>query len=78
MSNLIAPCPRCHKSDLVYVNVVLLQSYAEVYDLDGKRLETNEGTYSERRSRNVVRCGACDNVRRDLRYEDGRIVEMKP
>lgn len=67
-------CPRCGAEDFFYIRVILIQAYEEVYDETGLHLQTNEGIYGRRQSRNAVHCGACGKIRNDVKYHQGEVV----
>lgn len=73
MNDVIIPCPACGADEGFTVEVILIQSYSEVYDADGVHVETNANTYGTRQSKNAVRCMECRTIRRDLVWRDGRI-----
>lgn len=79
MSKKLPPCPKCGYAREVTIAATYTQAYIEIFDDEGVYLEATEPLYSRtnRRSREVVRCGRCKKIRRDLMFgEEGEIVAV--
>lgn len=70
----LPPCPHCGQNGAILILAIHHEGYEEVYDSRGVHEESNQTTYSRRYSRNSCRCGECNKVRRDVKYDQGNIV----
>jgi hypothetical protein len=78
IDDVIPPCPHCGKEELIYINARAYGITQMWFNVPYGEFDTLDNDGLMFHNSKTFRCGACDRIRRDVEYMEGREFGIRP